>query len=58
MEIICIIDRKIKGLPMWSKGKSYNVLNTEYSENKTLVYLADDEGRKHWMTIGSNFIIK
>ena len=56
MEVISIINRKIKGFPMWSKGKIYKVLKTERTTNRTLVYITDDAGIKHWMPIGDNFI--
>jgi hypothetical protein len=42
---------------MWTKGKLYEVLNKEVEENKTVVRIKDDAGKKHWIRVGSTFKI-
>jgi hypothetical protein len=55
MQVISNINRKIKGFPMWTKGKEYQVLARE---DGNLVRLQDDDGKLHWMRTGKNFIVK
>ena len=57
MKVMSMIDRKIKGFPAWSKGKVYEVLKTEKAINRTIAYIKDDNGKKHWMPIGKNFTV-
>ena len=57
MNVISMIDRKIKGFPLWSKGKVYKIFKTERATNRVIVYIKDDAGKMHWMPIGENFII-
>lgn len=58
MVVISNIDRKIKGFPMWSKGKEYPILKKEVSGSTILLRLKDDDNKMHWMRAGSNFTIK
>ncbi len=36
MKVVSMIDRKIKGFPIWSKGKIYEVLKTEQKFKKSI----------------------
>jgi hypothetical protein len=58
MTAISMIDRKIPGFPLWTKEKSYKVLDKEDGEHRTVVRIKDDAGRSHWMAIGNTFIIE
>ncbi len=58
MFVISNINKQIKGFPMWTKGKEYQVLKKEIDGDTILIRLKDDDGRMHWMRIGKNFIIK
>lgn len=57
MNVMSMIDRKFKGFPAWSKGNVYEVLKKERATNRTIVYIKDDNDKKHWMPIGKNFTV-